>query len=333
MSETTFDPSIFNLNQVELDAIRQKTWLVTGGAGFIGSHLVETLLMAKAKAVTVLDDLSTGFRENISGWQMHEGFTFVEGSITSEADLNVGLKGVDVVLHQAALGSVPRSIAEPVASHHANVTGFITLLNQCRKAGVKRVVYASSSSVYGDSPKLPKAETDTGKPLSPYAATKWMNEIYADVFARTYGIELLGLRYFNIFGPRQSPKGPYAAVIPLFIDRLRHGQPCEINGDGTITRDFTYVANAVQANLKAALVQDACALNQVYNVACGEQLSLNQLVDILSKALKVSIPSTYRSERPGDIKASLADIGKAEKWIGYKPMVGVEEGLKQLVLS
>jgi UDP-N-acetylglucosamine 4-epimerase len=185
--------------------------------------------------------------------------------------------------------------------------------------------------VYGDSPKLPKSENDSGKPLSPYAATKWMNEIYADVFARTYGMELVGLRYFNIFGPRQSPKGPYAAVIPLFIDRLKQGLPCEINGDGTITRDFTYVANAVQANLKAALVQEAEALNQVYNVACGEQLSLNQLVNILSKVLEVSIPSTYRAERPGDIKASLADIGKAQKLLGYKPMVGVAAGLERLV--
>ncbi len=331
MNQTNFNAELFNLNNAEIQAIQSKHWLVTGGAGFIGSHLIETLLLAGAARVTVLDNFSTGFPENVSPWLQHPAFRLVEGSITDEKKAADAMAGADLVLHQAALGSVPRSIKDPLATHHANVTGFITVLNSAREAGVKRVVYASSSSVYGDSPKLPKSETDSGKPLSPYAATKWINEIYADIFARTYGMEIIGLRYFNIFGPRQSPNGPYAAVIPLFIDRLKSGLPCEINGNGTITRDFTYVANAVQANLKAALSENVTAINQVYNVACGEQLSLNELVAILSEHLGVEIPSTYRAERPGDIKASLADIGKAQNLLGYFPQATVKAGLGSLI--
>jgi len=331
MNQTIFNPGLFNLNVAEIQSIQSKNWLVTGGAGFIGSHLVETLLLAGAKSVTVLDNLSTGFSENISPWLQNPAFRFLEGSIIDKKKVEEAMAEVDVVLHQAALGSVPRSIKDPLATHQANVTGFITVLNAAKDVGIKRVVYASSSSVYGDSPKLPKSETDSGKPLSPYAATKWMNEIYADIFARTYELEIIGLRYFNIFGPRQSPNGPYAAVIPLFIERLKNGLPCEINGNGTITRDFTHVANAVQANLKAALIENEVAISQVYNVACGEQLSLNDLVAILSENLGVKIPSTYREERPGDIKASLADINKAQNLLGYFPQVSVKSGLENLI--
>jgi UDP-N-acetylglucosamine 4-epimerase len=315
-----------------------RRWLVTGCAGFIGSHLLEHLL-ANGQRVVGLDNFATGHRSNLdevrgrvgeAAWQRHR---FIEGSIVDPAICRRACEGVDIVLHQAALGSVPRSIADPAATHAANATGFLNMLVAARDAGVRRFVYAGSSSTYGDHPALPKVEDVIGRPLSPYAVTKYLNELYADVFGRSYGMATIGLRYFNVFGPRQDPEGPYAAVIPRWARAMLAGEPCVINGDGETSRDFCYVANAVQANLRAATADDRAALNQVYNVAVADRTTLNELHGLVRDALKtqvaaLDVPSpVYQAFRPGDVRHSQADIGKARKLLGYAPTHDVRAGL------
>ncbi len=314
------------------------TWLVTGAAGFIGSNLVETLLKLDQRVVG-LDNFATGHRRNLDEVRelvtrpQWERFRFLEGDLGDRSTCRRACRGIAYVLHQAALGSVPRSIKDPIASHASNVTGFIHLLVAAREAGVKRFVYASSSSVYGDHPRLPKAEAVIGEPLSPYAATKRIDELYADVFARCYGMESIGLRYFNVFGPRQDPEGPYAAVIPKWIAAMLHRQPVCINGDGRTSRDFCYVANAVQANLLAATARKPPALNQVYNVAVGERTSLNELFVLLRDRLAPHHPflrdtrPVYRDFRAGDVRHSQADIRKARRLLGYRPTHRIDAGL------
>ncbi|TXF11028.1 SDR family oxidoreductase [Pelomicrobium methylotrophicum] len=317
-----------------------RRWLVTGCAGFIGSHLVEVLLRY-GQHVVGLDNFATGFRRNLDDVRQAVGeadwarFRFIEGDIRDLAACEHACRGIDVVLHQAALGSVPRSVEDPLSTHGANVDGFVNMLLAARSAGVKRFVYASSSAVYGDDPRLPKSEGNIGRPLSPYAASKCTNELYADVFARCYGIETVGLRYFNVFGARQDPSGPYAAVIPRWIDEMLGGRPVAIYGDGETTRDFCYIANAVQANLLAATTRRSEALNQVYNVAVGERTSLNELFSLLRSLLAerfawvASIEPEYRDFRPGDIRHSLADVSKARQLLGYEPTHAVLEGLRE----
>ncbi|GAB4405638.1 MAG: SDR family oxidoreductase [Microscillaceae bacterium] len=309
-------------------AISDLHFLVTGGAGFIGSHLVEYLVQHQAGQVTILDNLATGYRENITDFLKAPQVRWQEGDIRRLDDCRQACQGVDIVLHQAALGSVPRSVQDPLTSNEVNVNGFLHILTAAREAGVKRVVYAASSSTYGDSQSLPKVEDKIGKPLSPYAVSKYVNELYAEVFSKIYEMEIIGLRYFNVFGPRQSPKGPYAAVIPLFIAAIQQGKSPTIHGDGEQTRDFTFVANAVQANIKAALVKEPSALNQVYNVAAGKRTSLNQLWHLLNTDEAHILPAHYGPARPGDVRDSLADIGKARQWLDYHPGTDIEEGLK-----
>jgi UDP-N-acetylglucosamine 4-epimerase len=317
-----------------------RRWLVTGSAGFIGSHLIEALLRLGQEVVS-LDNFSTGHRRNLDdvrstvgeeAWRRHE---FVEGDIVDSSTCRRMCAGVDIVLHQAALGSVPRSIADPLATHAANATGFINMLTAAKDAGVARFVYAASSSTYGDHPALPKVEDVIGRPLSPYAVTKYLNELYASVFARCYGVRVVGLRYFNVFGPRQDPNGPYAAVIPRWARAMLSREPCTINGDGETSRDFCYVANAVQANLRAALVQDACALDQVYNVAVGDRTTLNELHRELADALRAESPllriaSPVHSDfRAGDVRHSQADVSKARRLLGYAPTHDLRAGLRE----
>ena len=308
--------------------ISTKTFLVTGGAGFIGSNIVEYLLKYNAKKVIVLDNLATGFEENIQPFFMLPNFQFIKGDICNIDDCHQSCAGVDYVFHEAALGSVPRSIKNPLATHQVNSTGFINILIAARDAKVKRIVYASSSSIYGDSKVLPKVETVIGKQLSPYAVSKMTNELYGEIFAKTYHMEIIGLRYFNIFGPRQNPKGEYAAAIPLFIHALLHNQSPILNGDGEQTRDFTFVENAVQANIKAMLEQNNKPQGTIFNIAVGERVSLNQLIKILKKLIGTTIPPTYREERAGDVRDSLADITKAQTELGYFPTIKIVEGLK-----
>lgn len=318
------------------------TWLVTGGAGFIGSHLVETLLREGEKVV-VLDNLATGHQRNLDDAVARAGqgaaarFRFIKGDITSLETCQQACQGVDWVLHQAALGSVPRSIANPLDSHRANVDGFMNMLIAARDAKVRRFVYASSSSVYGDDPGLPKVEQRTGRVLSPYAATKHINEVYAQVFQRNYGLETVGLRYFNVFGPRQDPNGAYAAVVPRWIDALLSGRSCEINGDGSTSRDFCFVANAVQANLKAAQSQIPGASDRVYNIAVGDKTSLVELHDHIRTRIAarrpqvVSLEPIFKPFRPGDIKDSQADITLAKTYLGYAPTHTVARGMDETV--
>lgn len=308
--------------------LSNKTFLVTGGAGFIGSNLVEYLLKFNAMKVVVLDNLATGFEENIKPYLSLPNFQFINGDICNIEDCHKACLGIDYVFHEAALGSVPRSIKNPIATHNVNATGFINVLIAARDAKVKRVVYASSSSVYGDSKILPKVENQIGKQLSPYAVSKMTNELYGEIFAKTYNMEIIGLRYFNIFGPRQNPQGEYAAAIPLFINALLNNTPPAINGDGEQTRDFTFVSNAVQANIKAMLEQNVKTDGTVFNIAVGERVSLNQLIDILKKLIGTTIQQTYRADRPGDVRDSLADITKAQNALHYQPKVKIEEGLK-----
>jgi UDP-N-acetylglucosamine 4-epimerase len=316
---------------------RPTCWLVTGGAGFIGSHLVEELL-ALGQTVRILDNFATGKRANVeavltaAGAEAAARCAFVEGDVADAATAARACEGVDYVLHQAALGSVPRSIADPRASHRANVDGFLEMLIAARDARVKRFVYASSSSVYGDEPNLPKVEPRTGRVLSPYAATKEVNELYAGVFQRTYGLQCIGLRYFNVFGPRQDPDGPYAAVIPKWVKALLRGESCTINGDGETSRDFCYVKNAVQANLLAAAA-DATATDQAYNVAFGQRTTLTELFGLLRDGLAATRPAiatrepVYADFRPGDVRHSLADVGAARSRLGYEPTHDVRRGL------
>jgi len=304
------------------------SFLVTGGAGFIGSNLVEYLLKFGAKKVRVLDNLATGFKENLSEFVSHPAFEFMEGDIRDLATCKKAMDGIDYVSHQAALGSVPRSINDPITSNEVNVTGFLNMLvAQKESTSVKRMVYAASSSTYGDSKNLPKVEDTIGKPLSPYAVTKFVNELYADVFYKTYQTETIGLRYFNVFGPKQSPKGAYAAVIPLFMQALKDEVSPTINGDGEQTRDFTFVENAVQANVRAFFAPDA-AVNEVFNIAYGERISLNTLWVSLKQTSGKEVDAIYGPPRKGDVRDSLADISKGKELMGYNPKFSVEEGMR-----
>ena len=317
-----------------------KVWLVTGVAGFIGSNLLETLLKS-GQRVTGLDNFATGHRKNLDqvrdavSREQWRRFKFFEGDIRRLQDCRRALRGVHAVLHQAALGSVPRSVDDPLASNASNVTGFVNMLVAARDAGAGRFVYASSSSVYGDDDRLPKTEESTGHPLSPYAATKAMNEIYAQVFARCYRMETIGLRYFNVFGPRQDPDGAYAAVIPKWIAAMIRNQPLVVNGDGKTSRDFCYIANVVQANLQAATTTRPGAVNQAYNVAVGERTSLNELWRLLRERLLPRYPHlknfkpVYQDFRAGDVRHTLADISKARRLLGYRPDYGFEHGLDE----
>lgn len=309
------------------DSLSQKSFLVTGGAGFIGSHIVEYLLLHGAAKVRVLDDFSTGFKSNITPFLTHPAFELLEGDIRNFDTCQKACTNIDLVCHQAAIGSVPRSIENPMYTTSVNVDGFVNMVKAAKDKGIKRMVYASSSSVYGDEATLPKQENKIGNPLSPYAVTKLSNELYARVFAEVYNIEFVGLRYFNVFGPRQSPQGAYAAVVPLFIDGLLYQKPIYINGDGEQTRDFTFVANAVQANLLALLTQKPDALNQIYNVAVGEQYTINQLFTHLAQLLKSTQQPVYRQQRTGDVQQSLANIGKAQALLGYVPNINFRQGL------
>jgi UDP-N-acetylglucosamine 4-epimerase len=320
-------------------AARPRRWLVTGSAGFIGSHLVETLL-ALGQDVVSVDNFATGHRRNLDAIAHAVGdasrrHAFIEGDIADIAVARRACAGVDVVLHQAALGSVPRSIADPAATHAANATGTLNILIAARDCGVRRVVYASSSSVYGDHAALPKTEDGLGRPLSPYAASKLVDEVYAEVFGRCYAMRCIGLRYFNVFGPRQDPQGAYAAVIPRWIAAMLSGEPVVIHGDGETTRDFCYVANVVQANLLAATADDAQANGELYNVAVGGRMSLNDLHSTL-RALIVArhpgfdvAPPAHDDFRPGDVRHSQADIGKARARLGYEPTHDVRAGLAE----
>tara|TARA_B110000459_G_C16625133_1_gene504696 strand:+ start:6888 stop:7952 length:1065 start_codon:yes stop_codon:yes gene_type:complete len=315
----------------------QKHYLVTGGAGFIGSNIVEMLLRCNQR-VTTLDNFSTGRMKNLNEVQSLVGkknwgnHTLIDGDITSLSTCMDACKNVDIVLHQAALGSVPRSLANPLATHHANATGFLNMLVASKDTKVERFVYAASSSTYGDSKVLPKQEDVIGNPLSPYAVTKYVNELYASVFSKCYGLETVGLRYFNVFGPRQDPDGAYAAVIPKWIGTILNNERCVINGDGESSRDFCFVANAVQANLLSATTTNRQALNQVYNVAYGAQTSLDQLFNILKNGLVTYLPDLnvedpkYNEFRDGDVRHSLADISKALNNIGYKPVYDLASG-------
>lgn len=312
-------------------------FLVTGGAGFIGSNLVEYLLKYSTGKVRVLDNFSTGFRKNLDGFWKYPNFEFLEGDIRDLASCRDAVKDIHIVFHEAALGSVPRSVNDPVMSNEVNVSGFLNMLVAARDEGVTRIIYAASSSTYGDSTELPKKEDRIGRPLSPYAVTKYVNELYADVFSKTYKMELIGLRYFNVFGPRQNPEGAYAAVIPRFIKSLMTGSRPVIHGDGSYSRDFTYIDNVLQMNIKAALTESSASINEVYNVAYGQQTTLNELVAEIKEALSELDPQIadifpeYGPARTGDIPHSLATIEKAQRLLHYKPLFSFEEGLRQTV--
>lgn len=308
-----------NLNNISV--------LVTGGAGFIGSNIVEYLIKYKVKKVRVLDNFETGFHHNIDEFKHLDNFELLEGDIRDLNTCKKAVEGIDYVLHQAALGSVPRSINDPLTTNNVNITGHLNMLVAVKESNtVKRMVYAASSSTYGDSKKLPKVEDTIGKPLSPYAVTKYVNELYADVFAKTYGIDTIGLRYFNIFGPKQDPNGAYAAVIPLFMKAIVDKKPPTINGDGLQTRDFTFVENAVQANIKAMLA-DKEAGNQVYNIAVADRTSLIDLWNSLQEIVNSNLDVNYGPDRAGDVRDSLADISKANNLIKYQPQFKLMEGL------
>lgn len=310
------------------DNLNNYSFLITGGAGFIGSNIVEYLLKNNAKRVRVLDDFSNGFKENLEEFESNPAFELIEGDIRNLQTCKDAMKDIDYVSHQAALGSVPRSINDPSTTNEVNITGFLNMMIALKESDtVKRMVYAASSSTYGDSKALPKVEDNIGKPLSPYAVTKYVNELYADVFGTTYNTDVIGLRYFNIFGPKQSPKGAYAAVIPLFMEAIKNDLLATINGDGEQTRDFTFVENAVQANIKGFFAPKKAA-NQVYNIACGERISVNYLWEHLNNAASKNVKAIYGPTRQGDVRDSLADISKAEKLMGYKPQFSVMEGLK-----
>lgn len=303
--------------------------LVTGGAGFIGSNLVEQLLgLKEVSFVRVLDNLATGSLTNLEEFEGNPKFEFMQGDIRDHETCLAACEGIDGISHQAALGSVPRSINDPLTSNEVNVTGTLNIFTAAKEQGVKRVVYAASSSTYGDHPGLPKMEDVIGNPLSPYAVTKYVNELYAQVYARVYGLQLIGLRYFNVFGPRQNPAGPYAAVIPLFVKAVLDNVPPTINGDGEHSRDFTFVANAVQANVKALFTESQEAVNQVFNIAFGERTSLNELFEHIKEIAGSDLVPVYGPERKGDVKHSLADISKARTLLGYDPEVSVKDGLK-----
>lgn len=330
---------------LEVFKTTQKTWLVTGNAGFIGSNLSEFLLKHNQKVVG-LDNFSTGYQHNIDDVltcvtaDSAKNFTFIEGDIADFQTCVKACEGVDIILHQAALGSVPRSIIDPITSNRSNITGFLNILTAAKDAGIKRFVYASSSSVYGDSAELPKVEERTGKLLSPYAAMKMTNELYAGVFTRTYGIETIGLRYFNVFGRRQDPDGAYAAVIPKWVGSLLLDEEVYINGDGETSRDFTYIDNVIQMNLLAGTTDNPAAFGEAFNVAVGGRNTLNELYSIIVENLKLridnsklNIPETpvYRDFRAGDIRHSNANIAKAQNLVGYVPTHTIEQGMREAI--
>lgn len=310
--------------------------LITGGAGFIGSNLIESMLDA-GNLVLCLDNFATGKRENINDFIDNPNFRLLEGDIRNYTDCTEAVKGIDIVFHQAALGSVPRSIQDPVSSADVNIGGFVKMLFASKEAGVRRFIYAASSSTYGDHPDLPKVEENIGKPLSPYGITKYVNELFADNFASTYGIDVIGLRYFNVFGKRQDPYGTYAAVIPLFVKKLMKHEAPVINGNGLNSRDFTYIDNVVQVNHLASLVTNKAALNQVYNVAHGERTNLNELYDMIKSIIGkydkevLYIKPVHGPERAGDIPHSQASVAKAQRLLGYKPSHTVKEGIMEAI--
>ncbi len=314
----------------------QKAILITGGAGFIGSNLCEYFL-SKGYKVVCLDNFATGHRHNLKDFINNPNFSLIEGDIRKATDCAIAVKGVDYVLHQAALGSVPRSINDPVTTNDVNVSGFLNMLVAARDEKVERFVYAASSSTYGDSEALPKVEDVIGKPLSPYAITKYVNELYAEIFSKTYGLETIGLRYFNVFGRKQDPNGAYAAVIPKFVMQFMQHESPKINGDGNYSRDFTYIDNVIQMNELAMLTQNPEAINTVYNTAYGDRNTLNNLVDYLKEFLAIYDPKIgnvaveYGPNRAGDIPHSLASIGKAKTLLGYDPKYSMQEGLKAAV--
>ena len=310
--------------------------LVSGGAGFIGSNMCDALLALHHKVIC-LDNFLTGKKSNVSEALNHPNFSLIEGDIRDMQTCELAVKDCDLVLHLAALGSVPRSINDPITTNDININGLLNMLTATKNAGIKRFVFASSSSTYGDSATLPKIEDQIGRPLSPYAVTKYVGELYADVFAKNYGIEYIGLRYFNVFGRRQDPQGAYAAVIPKFISQLLNHEAPIINGDGSFSRDFTYIDNVVELNIQALLTQNKSAINQIYNVACGEATSLNSLFTMLRDEMEVldqgvkAIEPIYEKIRVGDIPHSLASIEKAKQLLHYAPETSVEEGIKRTV--
>jgi len=316
------------MNIPKIELIKDKQFLVTGGAGFIGSNLVSYLLRGGAKKVKVLDNLSTGNRDNLKEHEANAAFYFILGDITDYTTCLEACKDVDGVFHNAALGSVSRSMQDPMATNQANVSGFVNVLFAAKNQGVKRVVYASSSSVYGDDQSIEKQEHITGNLLSPYAVSKKTDELYADVFSRSYDMEIIGLRYFNVYGPKQNPNGAYAAVIPIFISNLLKGTVPSIFGDGTTSRDFTFINNVVYANVLAFSTTNKQAVNQMYNVAYGASTSLNQLFELIKADLNSNLVPEYKPERKGDIKNSLANITKSRQLLGYEPLVDLETGLK-----
>lgn len=322
-------------------SLEQHTWLVTGVAGFIGSNLLEALLKLNQRVVG-LDNFSTGYQHNLDDVKslvstaQWERFRFIEGDICNLQDCLKACDGVDYVLHEAALGSVPRSIADPIATNEVNISGFLNMLVASRDKKVKRMIYAASSSTYGDHPDLPKIEERIGKPLSPYAVTKLVNELYAEVFAKTYGVGLIGLRYFNVFGPRQNPNGAYAAVIPTWITKILADKEVHINGDGETSRDFCFINNAIQANLLAAMNRNPQAVNQVFNVAVGESNTLKKLFELLCDAFRehsfeYSKEPVFQDFRTGDVRHSLADISKGKNLLGYEPTFTLAQGIYRLV--
>ena len=310
----------------------QQNILITGGAGFIGSNLVEHFLNDdRIGLVRVLDNLSNGYFSNIEEYMNHPRFEFIEGDIRSYATCIRACDGINLISHQAALGSVPRSIEDPMVSTEVNILGTVNMMHAAHVSGVSRIVLAFSSSTYGDHPALPKKEENIGQPLSPYAVTKASIEQFAHVFSKTYGLDFIGLRYFNVFGPRQNPNNPYAAVIPIFSRAFLTNGTCTVNGDGETSRDFTFIDNVVQMNALALFTTNQDALNQVYNTACNDQISLNQLINSLGMITNNEIPITYGPERQGDVRHSFADISKAQTLLGYKPSVLFEEGLKKTI--
>jgi UDP-N-acetylglucosamine/UDP-N-acetylgalactosamine 4-epimerase len=310
--------------------------LITGGAGFIGSNLCDYFL-SKGNSIVCLDNFSTGYRHNIQHLLSNKNFLLIEGDICNYQDCLNAVSGVDYILHQAALGSVPRSIADPITTNNVNISGFLNMLNAAKEAHVKRFVYAASSSTYGDSEQLPKVEENIGKPLSPYAVTKYVNELYADVYSKTFGIETIGLRYFNVFGKNQDPKGAYAAVIPKFVSQFMNHQSPIVNGKGNFSRDFTYIDNVMQMNELAMMTQNPKAINTVFNTAFGDRTTLNDLIKYIRIELAeydaeiANIKAIYGPNRVGDIPHSLASIKKAKELLGYNPKFSLQEGLKEAV--
>ena len=314
------------------EELRGKAVLVTGGAGFVGSHIVEQLSRLNLKLIRVIDNLSTGSIANINPFiSENSNVEFIYGDISNLENCRKAVDGIDVICHQAALGSVPRSVGDPLTSHISNVNGFLNILIAAKEIDIKRIVYASSSSVYGDHPDLPKVEDKTGNILSPYAATKAIDEIYAQVFTRCYDVQCIGLRYFNVFGPRQSPTGPYAAVIPKFIELMRSGHRPVINGDGSFSRDFTYVGNVVQANIKALTINSKKTYGEVFNIGAGGRITILKLVDAINKGLDTDIKPIFGEKRHGDISHSNACVDKARDMLGYNPEISFDEGIIKLI--